>query len=98
MSQVLQDFCKMTFYIQNVTVYTLFVLKLKFQAKYVCIQGLILRFKRDIDKNYAVVKRFPTLSNWVYLYLSAMSTRLDEIVKDYDCFKGSPEACPPVSV
>jgi hypothetical protein len=40
---------------------------MKFHAKYVCIQGVILCFKRDIDKNYFVVKRFPTLSNWVYI-------------------------------
>jgi hypothetical protein len=55
-------------------------------------------FKRDINtcKNYVVVKRLPTLSNSIFLYLSAMSTRLDEVVKDYDCFKGSPEAGLPV--
>jgi hypothetical protein len=58
----------MTFYIQNVTVYT-FSKKMKFHAKYVCIQGVILCFKRDIDKNYVVVKRFPTLSNLVYFSL-----------------------------
>jgi hypothetical protein len=44
----------------------------------------------DIDKNYVGMKRFPTLSTWVYV--SAMSTRLDEIVKGYNCSKGSPEA------
>jgi hypothetical protein len=66
---------------------SLFSIKIEiFHAKYVCIQGLILCFKRDIDEKYVVV------SSWVYLYLSAMSIRLDEIVKDYDCLKGSPEA------
>jgi hypothetical protein len=42
---------------------------LKFHAKYVCIQGVILRFKRYIDKNYVLVKRFPTLRNWNYFSL-----------------------------
>jgi hypothetical protein len=55
---------------------------LKIHAKYVCTQDLILCFKRDIDKNYVVVKRFPTLSNWVYFSLRRVnSIRRDNTAK-----------------
>ena len=39
-------------------------------------------FKRDIDKNYVVVKRFPTLSNSVYFSLRHVSSiRRDNTTK-----------------
>ena len=61
-SQVLQDFCKMTFYIQNVTVYTLFVFvykkKLKFPVKHIRIQSFMWYFKSEINRNYIFSETF----------------------------------------
>jgi hypothetical protein len=64
---------------------SLFRIKIEISCK-MCLYSRLntVFFEKDIDKNYVVVKLFPTLSNWVYLYLSAMSIRLDEIVKNYD--------------
>ena len=61
-SQALQDFCKMTSYIQNVTVYTLFVFvykKVEISSK----TGTIF-----------LVKRFPTLSDQVYISIHHVNT------------------------
>jgi hypothetical protein len=64
---------------------------LKFHAKYVCTQDLIMCFKRNIDKNYVVLKRFATLGNWVYFSLRHVnSIRLDNTAKIL--FQVSPEA------
>jgi hypothetical protein len=56
--------------------------KLRFHAKYVRYQRVIQCFKGDIDENYVVVKRFPTLSNWVYFSLRLVnSIRRDNTAK-----------------
>jgi hypothetical protein len=46
-------------------------------------------FKRDIDKNYVVVKRFPSLGIKLGLLFSLRHVSL---IRTKYCFKGSPEA------
>ena len=67
----------MTFYIQNVTVYTLFVFvykkKLKFPVKHIRIQSFMWYFKSEIGTIF-LVKRFPTLSDQVYISIRHVNT------------------------